>query len=107
MYSLEYYLTRQREFSVRTFGPVERPAGLIDHIRKELVEIEQDPRDLKEWIDVVTLAFDGALGAGYTEWQICEQLEATLRRNIARKWPDWRTMDPNKAIEHDRTEETK
>jgi hypothetical protein len=33
------HLTRQIAFSRATFGPAERTAGVIDHIRKELVEI--------------------------------------------------------------------
>ena len=26
-------------------------------------------------------------------------------RNEARVWPDWRTADPSKALEHDRTKD--
>ncbi|WP_231753038.1 dATP/dGTP pyrophosphohydrolase domain-containing protein [Burkholderia sp. TSV86] len=58
------YLQRQREFSERTFGPGARTAGVCDHIRKELKEIEANPGDLTEWIDVVILALDGAWRAG-------------------------------------------
>jgi hypothetical protein len=94
------YLKRQRVFSERAFGPGDRAKGVVDHIRKELVEVEQDPRDLKEWIDVVTLALDGAWRAGFSPEQIAAQLEATLARNEARAWPDWRTMPADQAIEH-------
>jgi Protein of unknown function (DUF550) len=105
-FSLYQYLCRQRRFSEKTFGPGDRAQGVIDHIRKELIEIETDPRDLKEWIDVVTLALDGAWRAGYSPEQIIHQLDATLVRNENRKWPDWRTMPKDKAIEHDRTTES-
>ena len=64
-FDLLEYLDRQRRFSERAFGPGPRPAGVIDHIRKELIEIEAAPDDLKEWIDVVTLALDGAWRAGH------------------------------------------
>lgn len=100
MFDLIAYLRRQRVFSEKTFGPLERRQGVIDHIRKELIEIEADPDDLKEWIDVVTLALDGAWRAGYTPEQIAAQLDATLTRNENRDWPDWRTMPTDKAIEH-------
>ncbi|WP_368735417.1 dATP/dGTP pyrophosphohydrolase domain-containing protein, partial [Metapseudomonas otitidis] len=50
------HLQRQREFSERTFGPGSRAKGVVDHIRKELKEIEASPGDLSEWIDVVILA---------------------------------------------------
>jgi hypothetical protein len=103
-FDLLSYLERQRIFSERTFGPGTRANGVIEHIRKELVEIEQAPRDLKEWIDVVTLALDGAWRAGFTPEQIAAQLGATLARNEKRVWPDWRTMSPDQAIEHDRNE---
>ena len=100
------HLTRQRDFSLATFGPGARPLGIIDHIRKELDEITADPTDLGEWVDVAILAFDGALRAGHEPQAIIDAIKAKQSRNEARTWPDWRGMDPNKAIEHDRTGET-
>ncbi|WP_229997820.1 dATP/dGTP pyrophosphohydrolase domain-containing protein [Pseudomonas aeruginosa] len=76
-FSFEQHLHRQRRFSERTFGPGSRAADVIDHIRKELREIEEAPGDLAEWIDVVILALDGA----------------------------WRTAPADKAIEHVRADE--
>jgi len=93
---------RQRAFSERTFGPGPRSTGVIDHIRKELREIEINPGDLEEWIDVVLLALDGAWRAGYTPEQIAAALAAKQVKNENRQWPDWRTADPAKAIEHTR-----
>ena len=94
------HLERQRRFSERTFGPGQRTAGVIDHIRKELRELEAAPADLSEWIDVVILAFDGAWRAGHSPAAIVAALEAKQTRNEGRAWPDWRTADPNRAIEH-------
>jgi len=37
------HLQRQRDWSARTFGPGSRAMGVVDHIRKELREIEADP----------------------------------------------------------------
>lgn len=99
------HLFDQREWSGRTFGPGDRAAGVIDHIRKELCEIEAAPGDLSEWIDVVILALDGAWRAGYSPDQIIAQLRAKHAKNKARSWPDWRTAEPGKAIEHDRSGE--
>ena len=99
------HLERQRAFSLRTFGPGARPAGVLDHIRKELAEIEAAPADLGEWVDVAILAFDGALRAGHAPQAIIAAVVAKQARNEARTWPDWRTADPDKAIEHDRTGE--
>lgn len=94
------HLHRQRQFSLNTFGPGQRTSGVCDHIRKELLEIEAAPNDLSEWIDVVILALDGAWRTGATPQQIAEALLSKQHRNERRTWPDWRTADPNKAIEH-------
>jgi hypothetical protein len=97
------HLQRQRDWSGRTFGPGSRSAGVVDHIRKELIEIEADPGDLKEWIDVVILALDGAWRTGAQPQEIIGAIVAKQTKNEGRVWPDWRTSDPNKAIEHDRS----
>jgi len=99
-FDLIAHLRRQCEFSLHTFGPGERTDGLIDHIIKELDEIESDPTDLSEWIDVVILALDGAWRIGATPEQIVAALVAKQTKNEAREWPDWRTAAPGKAIEH-------
>jgi len=99
------HLSRQAEWSARTFGPGSRAAGVVDHIRKELTEIEADPGDLKEWIDVVILALDGAWRSGATPAEIVAALAAKQQKNEGRSWPDWRTADPSKAIEHDRSKD--
>jgi len=94
------HLDRQREFSERTFGPGHRTNGVIDHIRKELVEIEHNPLDLDEWIDVVILALDGAWRAGHTSQAIVQALIAKQTKNEGRTWPDWRTQSEDRAITH-------
>ena len=91
---------KQREWSQKTFGPGHRTEGIIDHIKKELEEIEQDPGDIKEWIDIVILGFDGAWRAGYTPDEVARALRAKYRENEERDWPDWRTAPEGKAIEH-------
>ena len=100
------HLERQRAFSARAFGPGSRTAGVIDHIRKELLEIEADPTDLSEWVDVIILALDGAWRAGHEPQQIIDAIVAKQARNEARTWPDWRTAEPDKAIEHDRSKDS-
>lgn len=99
------HLAHQREWSEATFGPGPRTQGVLDHIRKELAEIEADPSDLGEWVDVLILAFDGAWRAGWEPQQIIDAIKAKQAKNEARVWPDWRTADPDKAIEHDRSQD--
>lgn len=94
------HLYHQMEWSEKTFGPGERSAGVVDHIRKELDEILENPTDLEEWIDVIILGFDGAWRAGYKPWQIIQCLTAKQQKNEHRDWPDWRDAEPGSAIEH-------
>lgn len=99
------HLANQRDWSERTFGPGPRLRGVLDHIRKELKEIEADPTDLGEWVDVIILAFDGAWRAGHEPQQIIDAVKAKQAKNEAREWPDWRTMSEDVAIGHVRTED--
>lgn len=102
MFDFRAHLQRQREWSERTFGPGRRTKGVIDHIRKELVEVESDPTDLNEWIDIVILGLDGAWRVGATPDQIIDALATKQRKNESRTWPDWRTRSEDEAIEHER-----
>lgn len=94
------HLHRQKAFSENAFGPGIRTAGVCDHIRKELKEIEAAPTDLMEWVDVMLLAMDGAWRSGHSPEEIANALSLKLSTNEKRTWPDWRAADPNKAIEH-------
>jgi Protein of unknown function (DUF550) len=102
-FDLVSHLTRQRDFSERTFGPGSRAPAVCDHIRKELTEIAADPSDLMEWIDIAMLAFDGAWRAGHSPEAIAAALGAKLALNESRQWPDWRSVPVGKAIEHVRS----
>lgn len=51
--------SRIKDWSEKTFGSGNRTIGLIEHIREELKEVQDKPYDLKEWVDVMLLAFDG------------------------------------------------
>jgi hypothetical protein len=100
LFDLLQHLDRQKRWSRETFGPGDRAKGVVEHIRKELLEIEADPKELSEWIDVVILALDGAWRSGATPEQICTALEDKQTKNENRAWPDWRKSSADKAIEH-------
>lgn len=104
-FSLAKHMARHIAFSERTFGPGMRTRGVCDHIRKELLEIEKDPRDVKEWVDVILLGLDGAWRTGATPEQIIDEIQRKQTKNEGRTWPDWRTAEPGKAIEHVRSAE--
>ena len=103
--SIETYYARQIEWSRTTFGPALRTKGLIDHITKELREIANNPHDLSEWIDVAILAMDGFWRHGGQPEDLMPALLAKQKKNMARKWPDWREKSEDSAIEHDRSGE--
>lgn len=90
----------QRRWSRATFGPGPRPAGTIAHIRKELAEIEANPTDVVEWVDVAILALDGAWRAGHSPRAIARALLDKQQRNRDRKWPAVGTVADDKPIEH-------
>ena len=118
------HLKEQAEWSGMTFGPGTRTRGLCDHISKELKEIEKaaavarffstDSRFveedraglLEEWIDIVILGLDGAWRTGSSPQQIIDALVAKTKKNHAREVARL-AADPNKAIEHDRTVDSK
>lgn len=103
------YIYTQRAWSQRTFGPAtrenDRTLGILEHIRKELEEVKAKPSDASEWADLIILAIDGAWRNKIRPRDLCDALEAKQERNMARKWPDWRTISPTKAIEHDRSDD--
>ena len=116
---LKQHLLRQMAFSHATFGPGERTKGVADHLRKEIDEMLLAGGESDEWVDIVILALDGltrrlayCTGDGTersnpdTVAQIaCNLILGKQTRNEARSWPDWRTADPNRAIEHDRSKD--
>lgn len=96
------HIARQWGWSRKTFGPATESSieGVLAHIREELEEVAEHPEDVFEWIDIIILAIDGALRSGHSPQLIVEALAAKQRRNELRQWPDWRTVDRSKPINH-------
>ena len=80
------WLEGKLAWSYKTFGMAERAEGVCKHIEAELVEVRADPYDIKEWIDVVLLALDGACRTGHTPREIVETLVEKQKANELRKW---------------------
>lgn len=98
------HLARQIAWSAKTFGPGPRTGGVTEHIEKELVEIRHAPHDLKEWVGLIILAFDGAWRAGYAPQEVLDAIEARQTVLEGRAWPDWRLGSQDHAIEHVRAD---
>ena len=124
---LEQHLKRQMAFSKATFGPGTRQNGVTDHIEQEIQEIRDGDNDPREWVDVVLLSLDGLWRSIAFDETNQYELENYMKQNLSiwddipmlcsiliqekqskneqRDWPDWRTADPNKAINHDRSKD--
>jgi hypothetical protein len=101
------HVSRQIVFSKNTFGPARGVFGVIDHLKKEIAEVEasvvegeQLDDTLEEFIDIVILGLDGAWRLGFSAEQIAMALVKKQIKNEGRSWPDWRKAEPGKAIEH-------
>lgn len=99
------YLERQWKWSLETFGPGFRTAGILSHIRKELGEVEKEPFDLMEWVDIIILALDGFWRHGGSAIRLLPLLQFKQDKNFGRNWPRWQERSEDQAIEHDRSEE--
>jgi hypothetical protein len=95
---LYHYVERQRVWSNETFGTGRRTLGVTNHIRKELAEIEADPDDVREWVDVIILAINGYTRHGGKPEELAEMLEAKQRVNFERAWP--KAGPEDEAVEH-------
>lgn len=108
---LKQHLIRQMVFSRATFGPGERTDGVLDHIAKEIEEVRKAHGESSEWVDLVILSLDGLTrrlwaASDYRKTadeiadEACRIIQGKQAKNERRNWPDWRTADPGKAIEH-------
>lgn len=104
-FDLVSYLSKQRRWSIDTFGHGPRLLGIIKHIQKELVELaaaDTSNNLLEEWCDIIILGLDGAWRSGSTPAEVCKQLSRKLEINRNRKWPIAGSQD--QAIEHIRSD---
>lgn len=82
-----FLLREMMVWSKDTFGCGIRTEPLLKHIEEEIVEIRDSKgEDLYEWIDVIILAMDGALNAGFTPEEIGFALRHKYEKNKARSW---------------------
>ncbi|TPG60144.1 dATP/dGTP pyrophosphohydrolase domain-containing protein [Ewingella americana] len=104
-FSLEEFIEDKKEFSIKAFGPDYSSNRILDHIIKEVAEARKHPKDVMEWIDIIHLGLDGAWRSGTKTEHIINALESKLELLKMRDYPDWRTADENKPIEHIRDDE--
>jgi len=99
-FDLAAFADAKAAWSRETFGPGDRYAGVIAHIRKELDEIAEEPSSLTEWVDVVLLAMDGAWRSARADGAaLVAEMIRKDRENRGRTWPDWRTLKEGEVAE--------
>lgn len=107
-------LTRRKIWSEQIFGPGYHrgPIGPLKHLEKEAREARDsfirsgDSNHVQEELaDCLFLVLDANWRAGFSPDSLLAACEQKLDKNRLRIWPDWRTVDPNSAVEHDRTDE--
>jgi hypothetical protein len=103
--TIKQFLEIQMEWSKKTFGAGPRTLGIIEHIKKELIEVQNGPWE--EWIDVVILALDGAWRSFYATrlggdeslpGRVAEALIIKQRINLERQYPHPVSQDV--TVEH-------
>ena len=98
-YDLYAHITHKKiPFSTQTFGPGRRSKGIVEHILQELVEIESDPLDVEEWIDVLHLALDACwrhLNANVVDLDMALAIVTGLRGDVQLELTDHAPPNPN------------
>ncbi|KAF1702840.1 dATP/dGTP pyrophosphohydrolase domain-containing protein [Pseudoxanthomonas kaohsiungensis] len=99
-FDLVDHLRAQHAWSQDTFGPGPMTARLLDHIRKECVEVEEKPSDILEWIDIAALALDGAMRAGANASEVAAAIAAKFAVVRSRKYPPIGSIPADQAVGH-------
>ena len=84
-----------------TFPCPRHPSGPINHLKKEIVELEQsDYKSHEEWADLMILVINGAHCAGLS----CNDLfNAIVRKMAKNKKRVYNQVGADGVIEHDRS----
>ena len=97
------FAKKKYQWSLNTFGPGNRTVSVLEHIRRELKEVEENP-SAEEWGDVILLAMDGAARNGISPERLAEAMVDKQEVNEKRNWPDWRTVKAGEPIHHIKAE---
>lgn len=90
-------------WSRKTFGTDQErgPKGPIDHLKKEILELEENPTDASEYADCFLLLLDASRRAGIS---LDGLIDAARHKMTINERREWQTPEPDKAVEHVRKE---
>lgn len=74
--------------------------GPLAHLAKEVVEIQNNPRDLEEYADAVFMIINALYNEGFTFWDLLQACWKKLEINKLRSWPKPSADNLDKPIEH-------
>ena len=111
MDDFEAFALRKAAHSIAAFGLRQTDEGILDHLKKEIEEVrkaERPKEKQREWVDIFMLSLDGLLRSLIREGHLTTRAASEAVHMIRtkqtalemREWPDWRTVAPDKAIEH-------
>lgn len=121
---LEDFIARKIAHSRAAFGSKQSFTGVLDHLKKEIAEVESaiaQDKDFSEiadeFVDCLFLSLEGVwrtiaasplVNPMYTDdiaSIVAQKIRDKLNINEAREWPDYRKLSPDVAREHDREED--
>lgn len=96
---LETLRIKIKRWSEKEFGS-QRLRGIIAHLRREVRELENNPRNLEEFADCQMLLMDALTQAGYNMDELKGAVDCKLEINKKRNW-----KEPNEdgSVEHEST----
>lgn len=99
------FLSEKWEHSQRVFGP-QTTTGVLNHVRSEVEEIQEEPTDITEWVDLILLGMDGAMRSCPDPKTAPQEVVRAIRDKFEvvkkRQYPDWRTLAPDEASYHEK-----
>lgn len=99
---LENLIYDHAAWSQATFGLDTKrgPKGPLIHLKKEVREAIDNPRDIMEHADIFLLSLDALRRAGFTFQQLVEASRRKLEINKQREWAAIEQQDPEGVVEH-------
>ena len=87
------YTWANSQFGDRTGNPF----GVLNHLHRELIELENNPTDVEEMADVMMLTIEIAAIMG---WTMTDVFDATLMKLARNKKRTWYPTDEEGVAEH-------
>lgn len=91
------------KWSQETFGSDEERdcIGPLEHLKKEIEEVKQNPADVTEWADMFLLYLDGLRRAGIGFPMMLEVARRKHEHNKTRKWNKAENGKPSEHVRED------